>query len=1792
MHKFLLTICLSAIVFTASSQCNNAIDLNTWIKGGQPGNGNWVVTNGGSQVHQTINGDPTFFYSPFNMMNVHISGRFKTTDTDDDYMGFVFSFLNPLGATDSFDCWLFDWKQQQQGGAPPGKSLDRVNGYIPSSQYTNVFWDHNNTPEFTVVQNTFGGSGWQWNHYHDFDLYLTYTRAQIYIDGVLTFDWTDCYKPGRFGFYNLSQQDCYYDNFSYSLFVDFTFSQDKICLGQSTTLQFATPCVTSFQNQYTSLTWDFGDGNTQTVTNPTPSNCNISHTYAAAGVYNAKLTLTDNNGCTTTSTAHSVDVRSPLAINPTIVSPTCNGLLNGAINTAVTGGFGNYNYLWSSGVTAPNYQSIAAGTYTLTVVDGPCSATGTYTITQPTALTAVTSHTDANCNGSNGSCTITISGGTPPYSGVSWGGIPGYTVNNLPQGTYIADFHDANGCSSLNQYREIVGNLPCGLSATATTVDVSCNGGNNGSATLTVTGGSPPATITWTGGGSGATVTGLAAGTYTYNYTDQNAGHAFSGTVTINQPAAPMVATVATTALSCAGSNNGSAIASVTSGGYPPYTYSWSQAGHGNNPVASNLAPGAITVTITDSHGCTATASGTVSSVPSLNASITKTDDVCFHSRRGSAIVHVSGGIVPYTYIWNNLVTDTGNMAISAGTYSVTVTDNNGCTVTASTVVNGPPQLIMSYTDQKIKCYGANTGSFNITVSGGTPAYTYTWNQPSASGSNPTGLAPGDYAFTVTDANGCSVLGEDTLTQPASALSALTSHTNVNCHGGSDGTVTINLSGGTPPYTYLGNPIPAGTTTLTGLPAGTYAGNIIDSNSCTVAVSETITEPGVQSLTLTPVANTCFGGTAGSITATFVNGTGNITYNWNPGGNQPSPYTGLAAGTYTVTATDANNCTASGSTTVNQPTAISVSIAKTDVLCFGGSSGTATLTVSGGTGPNYTYVWSPNVSNSNTASSLAANTYQITITDQAQCTKDTFVTISQPAAALNATLQTTDVTCFGLTDGTIAVNATGGTPNYTYAWNPNVGSSANATGLGASSYNVTVTDANSCSTSQSATINAPASALAVAPTQVNLTCYGASNGSATVNASGGTSPYTYLWSPNVSTADNATSLIAGTYNVTVNDNHMCSITTTFNITQPPVIAITINKVDELCFGDAIGSITLTVSGGTGTTYGYTWNPNVSTTNTASNLTANTYFITVTDQAQCNKDTSVTITQPAAPVSATVQFTDVTCFGLTDGTITITPAGGTPGYTYSWNPNVSSGNTATGLGAGSYSVTITDANSCSTSQTATISAPASALSVAPTHTDLTCYQVNVGTAAINAAGGTPAYTYTWNPNVSTADNASSLAAATYNVTVTDAHLCTITTTFTVTQPPQLIVTSTEVNNRCYGDATASITLNASGGTPGGGYVYTWNPSVSTTNSATNLTAGNYAYTVTDANNCTVVQSVSIVDPAKINLAIASGDPHCFNESTGFINATAQGGITPYNFTLDNGTTQQTSAGGQFPNIPPGTYTVSVTDNNSCSSDTTVILNNPSQITDQVTEHDVTCYHSTDGQIIVTAAGGTPGYTFALSTGPQNTSGTFTGLIPNPYSITITDANNCTITDTTTVNEPDSVLVTVMPDSVELKLGQSIQLQSTTNQSGLVTYTWLPPYGLSCYDCPNPTFSGNTSANYNVTAVNTNGCQGTAVVVVEVVPEYNIFIPNVFTPNGDGANDQWRIFGNLDGLKQFNIILFNRIGEKVFETDNINFGWDGMYKGAPAPAGVYTYVAHFVWLNNHSDSNYKGSLTILR
>ncbi len=580
----------------------------------------------------------------------------------------------------------------------------------------------------------------------------------------------------------------------------------------------------------------------------------------------------------------------------------------------------------------------------------------------------------------------------------------------------------------------------------------------------------------------------LAIGAYLNNGNGPDAGHV---RVYDFIPCSMSVSININNNVNCFGANDGSLTANPT-GGSAPFNYIWTNAT--TSPTANSLPAGAYSVTVTDVNGCVDSASSFITSPISLVVTSASIDVVCNGGSNGQAAAVAIGGTPPYTYLWSNASTTTNIIGLSAGIYTVTVTDNNGCTLVSSETVNEPPLLVASISaTTNVSCNGGADGTATSTATGGIAPYTYSWSNAATTASI-SGLSSGTYTVTVTDDNNCTTTTSTTITEPTLLSSSISVTTNVSCNGGSDGTATVSPSGGTTPYTYLWSNA-ATTATSSSLNAATYTVTVSDANGCSTTTSTAILEPSLLNVNITVDSlPSSFGASDGGITANASGGTPLYTYTWSNAATTPS-LSGLSSGTYTVTVTDNNNCSAVDFFVLSQPALLICTTTSTNTLCAGSIDGSATVNASGGVIP-YTYMWN-NSDITQTTNNLAAGTYTITVTDNNGITTTCTATIGSPLAiTANATLS--DESCNGLGDGAISTSTSGGTSPYTYNWNTSAFTSS-ISNLAAGNYTVTITDANGCTLVETNTIvvgdNIPPTAI-----PQNVTAYLDFNGQAIVSA--------------------------------------------------------------------------------------------------------------------------------------------------------------------------------------------------------------------------------------------------------------------------------------------------------------------------------------------------------------------------------------------------------------------------------------------------------------------------------------------------------------------------------------------------------------------------------------------------------------------------------------------------------------------------------------------------------------------
>ncbi|MDQ3110463.1 MAG: SprB repeat-containing protein, partial [Bacteroidota bacterium] len=580
------------------------------------------------------------------------------------------------------------------------------------------------------------------------------------------------------------------------------------------------------------------------------------------------------------------------------------------------------------------------------------------------------------------------------------------------------------------------------------------------------------------------------------------------------------------------------------------------------------------------------------------------------------------------------------------------------------------------------------------------------------------------------------------------------------------------------------------------------SGVFLDFLSCSTALTATTST--------TPATCMACNGTA-TVTPT---GSAPFTYSWAPAGGNGATASNLCAGTYTVTVDDALACSPPITLTVTVPASV-VPLAtintQTDVSCNGACDGSTNAIVTSGTGP-YTYSWSPSGGNASVASGLCPGTYTVNIADSGGCTGTASYTITQPPV-LTATAAGTNITCFGGSNGTATASPAGGTPGYIYSWQPSGGNAATATGLTAGNYTCLVTDANGCTITTSVALSEPP-AVTASSVGTDISCFGGTNGTATVIPGGGVGSFTYNWLPSGGNAATAINLAAGTYSVTVTDGSGCTATSSITLTEPPALTLATSVVAAACFNSCDGQMNVTPNGGT-IPYSYSWSTGCNTAGCI-NICAGAYTITVTDANGCITTDSVTITEPTA-ISQTLSSTPENCIAG-DGTASTIANGGTGAYTYDWQPGNGNAAVHSGLSSGQYTITVTDANNC-VSVDSVVVGNVTALSVTPgAVTNVTCNAACNGSLTVTANGGAAPFVYVWSPSGGNASTASNLCAGTYTCNVTDANGCTTSVSFTVTEPTALTVITPVAPPVICAGANINLSASASGGIPG--YTYSW------------------------------------------------------------------------------------------------------------------------------------------------------------------------------------------------------------------------------------------------------------------------------------------------------------------------------------------------------------------------------------
>ena len=1054
--------------------------------------------------------------------------------------------------------------------------------------------------------------------------------------------------------------------------------------------------------------------------------------------------------------------------------------------------------------------------------------------------------------------------------------------------------------------------------------NISCNGLSNGSIAMSVNGGLAPYTYLWSTGATTNAITGLAVGTYDVVITD-DFGCTKEDSFEITEPTTLAVGTGSSA--SFCGQMDGTASVFPT-GGTTPYSYSWNE----GSTTASllNLNPGYYYVTVTDAEGCMAQAEVVVAAGGGPDINTSQTNSACGGANNGTATVIASPASGSYSYAWSNGASTTTITGLAPGTYNLTVTDDvTSCISIANFTIieGGDMELIPNVVHPEC---GAMDGAATVTIDGGTPPYTYAWSE----GSTTTGLTnigAGAYCVTVSDALSCTAETCMTLIETCCDLEVSESTTDVTCYAGTDGTITLSVDAGTPPYSFTWSH----TTGLNGpvasnLSAGNYIVTVADVN-CSTVLYLNIQDAELLDIDITKTNsrqcddNNC----SGTVDITMSGGTAPYSYFWTTGASgsiptanaQTNTLTGICQGNYQVTVTDANGCQASGIVTVGVDPAFTVAFGIFNADC-GGTNGSVTASISDGV-PPFAFAWSMDAANTtNTATDLAAGTYTLSVTDATGClVVEDFNINNNISDAPYLTDQSILPTSCGSSIGSINITVEGGTPGYTFLWS-NGETTEDILNLAAGDYRVTITDADACIAIYDFIVTEQGF-------DVDFT-YGVPpcntiEGFIIANGVGGNAPYTYLWGDG-STNASRTDIAAGVYTVTVTDADGCSTVANaeLNTTDGPQIDdVVINDIN--CFNGNDGEIHLTITGGS-PPYNALWN-NFQTGPSAVNLPVGTYTVVITDLNGCKAFGEYTISEPEASLDFQLNVQPyIPCFGEPDGSILLYHVSGTAPYTYLWDDGVTTMDRPS-VTAGTYTVTVTDDNGCTAESTAEISEEEEIVITPAPFVDTLC----AGFARdleLNIEGGVDPYTYAWNTGEDTKDLFGIEEAGTYIITVTDGLGCTVEQSYVLIEST-LDGEYTSTTVICDQD-DGTITVSTIGGNPDYEYEWSHDPDLET-NIATDLAVGDYTITITDGTGCsTVVEASAEPEPVDPPLTVEDYEV-CEGENIEFSTSLI---ADAYQWTGPNGFLSTD----QYPEVivatveDAGTYRLSITYNDCFYKDT--------------------------------------------------------------------------------------------------------------------------------------------------------------------------------------------------------------------------------------------------------------------
>lgn len=1351
--------------------------------------------------------------------------------------------------------------------------------------------------------------------------------------------------------------------------------------------------------------------------------------------------------------------------------PAC-GASNGEIDISVSGN-SPQSYLWSNGATSEDLTGIPAGAYDvdITMVDD-CVYNYAFNLSNDGTLELSGDALPETCVGADdGSIDLTVLGGTPGFT-YNWSnGETSEDISDLTPDDYTVAVNDSESCSGIETFTV---ESAAGINLTANITHEQC-GDEEGIINLSVSGGVAPYTFLWSSGQTTEDIDELTQGNYTVTITDQNGCSAQAEFEIINYvgncvPDCDIEITNALIADENCGLGNGSIDLTVFTSN-SPFTVQWSNTMQTTD--ISNLSAGEYTVNIEDAEGCTVSESYTVLNQTSgLNLSLNNlTDETCGNGQ-GAIDVTVTGGALPYTYNWSNGENTQDIDLLSAGEYTLVLTDANGCSVSQTWQIdNNSGNLAQTWGNAVNEICGNSQGSVDILIEGGNPYYSYSWNN-GATTEDLMNVSAGTYYCVVTDQSGCSVTTETYVVEnEGGTLEIYDTDVDNEVCGNANGEIEIYVSGGTTPYAFNWN---NGETSqnLYNISAGNYSAVVTDNNGCSVN-TETFTvlnEAGTLVLNEVIVGDELCGNSAGYIDISVAGGNQPYNYLWS-NGSAEEDLTNISAGNYSCIITDGQGCEIEMSTTVqNDNGAIQIAnITSVNETC-GNGNGSIDILVTGAGAP-VEYVWNSGQITED-ITNISAGVYSCLLTDVNGCEASTGnITIQNDAGSMNFSGSVLTNEQCGNADGSIDITVTGGSQPLSFDWS-NGETSEDLINLQAGSYSCVITDNDGCIINIGPfTVNNSSPSMQIADIVTTDESCGSGNGSIDITVSGGSAPLSFLWSNGADTED-LSDISAGIYDFTVTDSEGCSINGSAEVLNNAGY-LNINShiiTHEIC-GNGNGAVNINLSGGQ-TPYEFLWSDG-STNEDLTGVSQGSYFVTITDAGGCEIVSMAYIVNNSAgafqldDISATDEYCN-NGSGSIDAEVSL----GTEPIDYLWS-NGETTQDISDLSQGTYSCVATDANGCELTYSAVVYNQNGTLAVSDVQTDPeTCGDTN-GAIDLSISGGTQPYQFSWS-NGGDSEDLINIGSGNYSCLITDDEGCTANATATVDDiSGDFVVSNYSVTDEHCENGMGAVDISVVGGLIP--YQFSWSNG-SSDEDIMNLSAGDYTVIVTDDFGCeeSITASVSNIPNA---LAIDNADiidETCGNEN-GAIDISYSGAAEPVFFEWSNGDETEDISG-----LSSGNYSVTLTDSYNCMLTESFFVDyqtNGLSVTDAVVT-DENCGNA-QGAVDLTVSGGQEPYSFSWSNGAVSED--ITDLAAGTYTCIITDSEGCEVTQSFEVqnvtNGLDLSLEAIENDYCNAGTG-SIDI---TASGGNEPYTFFWNNGMETED-----ISNLTAGVYYVMITDADGC----------------------------------------------------------------------------------------------------------